>query len=315
MRKLISLAFVSSCAVLPQPLADNAAEGVSRERSVYAPAGMKDGLIITGLSLIPRRWVSWFMGLFGRTRFPAWFRRAFLDWYCRHYGVNMDEAAEPVESFPTIVDFFTRALKDGVRPVCPAEDSVVSPADAKVYAVGKILGGRLPQAQSMDYAVSDLLAGDERFENGEFAVLYLSPKDYHRVHSARESEVLSYRYRRGALWPVFPAATRRVRDLFARNERLIVEQRSPGLGEFCCVLVGAFGVGRMRAVFTELTTNTSANSYDSVLEPTFKLGRGDELGRFEMGSTVVLVFPPGSVSWEVEAGVDVQVGQRIARVL
>jgi len=227
----------------------------------------------------------------------------------------MDEVAESLDSFPTIVDFFTRALKDGVRPICPATDSLVSPADAKVYAVGRVVDGRLPQAASMDYAVADLLDGDERYEGGEFAVLYLSPKDYHRVHTAREGEVLSYRYRRGALWPVFPAATRRVRNLFARNERLIVEQRSPGLGDFCCVLVGAFGVGRMKAVFTELTTNTSARSYDSVLEPAFQLARGEELGRFEMGSTVILVLPAGSVVWEVEAGSDVRVGQRIARVL
>jgi phosphatidylserine decarboxylase len=167
----------------------------------------------------------------------------------------------------------------------------------------------------MDYAVSDLLAGDSRYEGGEFAVLYLSPKDYHRVHSARGGEVLSYRYRRGALWPVFPAATRKVRDLFARNERLIVEQRSPGLGEFSSVLVGAFGVGRMKAVFTDLVTNTSATSCDSVLDPTFAIGRGEEIGRFEMGSTVILILPAGSVSWEVAAGSDVRVGQRIAKVL
>ena len=282
---------------------------------MYAPAAMKDGLIISGLSLLPRRWVSRMMGVFGRTRFPGWFRTQFLRWYVGHYGVDLEEAAEPLSAYPTIVDFFTRALKPGARPICSAEDSLVSPADAKVYALGTIIDGRLPQAPEMDYAVSDLLAGDSRYDGGEFAVLYLSPKDYHRVHSARGGEVLSYRYRRGALWPVFPAATRKVRDLFARNERLIVEQRSPGLGEFSSVLVGAFGVGRMKAVFTDLVTNTSATSCDSVLDPTFAIGRGEEIGRFEMGSTVILILPAGSVSWEVAAGSDVRVGQRIAKVL
>jgi phosphatidylserine decarboxylase len=276
---------------------------------------MKDALIITGLSLLPRRGISWFMGLFGRTRFPGWFRRAFLRWYCGHYGVNLDEAALPLESFPTIVDFFTRALKDGVRPVCGQPDSLVSPADATVYALGTIEGGRLPQAPDMDYAVADLLDGDTRYVGGEFVVLYLSPKDYHRVHSAREGEVLSYRYRRGALWPVFPAATRKIRDLFARNERLIIEQRSPGLGDFTSVMVGAFGVGRMKAVFTDLVTNSSVRSHDRQLEPAFAIGRGAELGRFEMGSTVILVLPAGSVSWEVAAGDAVRLGQRIAKVV
>jgi phosphatidylserine decarboxylase len=275
---------------------------------------MKDALIISALSVLPRRGISWFMGLFGRTRFPGWFRRGFLRWYIGHYGVDLSEAAVPLESFPTIVDFFTRALKDGVRPVCERSDSLVSPADATVYALGTIEGGRLPQAPAMDYAVADLLDGDSRYEGGEFAVLYLSPKDYHRVHSAREGEVLSYRYRRGALWPVFPAATRKVRDLFARNERLIVEQRSPGLGEFTSVLVGAFGVGRMKAVFTDLVSNTSVRSYDRILDPVFPVARGAEIGRFEMGSTVILVLPQGSVSWEVAAGDAVRVGQRIAAV-
>ena len=146
-------------------------------------------------------------------------------------------------------------------------------------------------------------------------MLYLAPKDYHRVHSAREGEVLSYRYRRGALWPVFPAATRKIRDLFARNERLIIEQRSPGLGDFTSVMVGAFGVGRMKAVFTDLVTNSSVRSHDRQLEPAFAIGRGAELGRFEMGSTVILVLPAGSVSWEVAAGDAVRLGQRIAKVV
>jgi phosphatidylserine decarboxylase len=282
---------------------------------VYARAAMKDGLIISGLSLLPRRWVSRMMGVFGRTRFPSWFRGRFLRWYVGHYGVDLEEAAEPLSAYPTIVDFFTRALKPGVRPICSEEDSLVSPADAKVYALGTIQEGRLPQAPEMNYAVADLLDGDSRYDGGEFAVLYLSPKDYHRVHSAREGEVLSYRYRRGALWPVFPAATRKIRDLFARNERLIVEQHSPGLGEFSSVLVGAFGVGRMKAVFTDLVTNTTATSCDSVLDPAFTIGRGEEIGRFEMGSTVILILPAGSVSWEVTAGTDVRVGQRIAKVL
>ena len=276
---------------------------------------MKDGLIISGLSIIPRRWVSRFMGLFGRTRFPGWFRSAFLRWYVGHYGVNLAEAAEPLEAYPTIVDFFTRALKPGARPVCRQPDSLVSPADAHVYALGKIENGRLPQAEDMDYAVQELLAGDERFDGGEFAVLYLAPKDYHRVHCAREGTVTRYNYRRGELWPVFAAATRKIPALFARNERLIIEQESPGLGAFCSVMVGAFGVGRMKAVFTDLITNTAAESIDQKLASPFSMERGEELGRFEMGSTVILVLPPRSVHWEVKAGEDVKVGQRLASVI
>ena len=275
---------------------------------------MKDGVIITGLSLLPRRLVSRGMGRFGRARLPSFVLRPLLRWYVGHYGVNLLECAGGLEDFDSLVAFFTRPLLPEARPICQDPDAIVSPVDGRVYAIGAVEKGRLPQAPGLDYAVRDLLGGDERYEGGQFAVIYLSPKDYHRVHAPREGSILGWRYRPGALWPVFPAATRRVRDLFARNERLIVRVQTEA-GEVAVVMVGAFGVGRMRTTFCDLITNAGARAGDGSLEPAQAVQRCGELGRFEMGSTVVLLFPPGRAEWSVEAGVDVRLGQRIGAVL
>ncbi len=272
---------------------------------------MKDGLVIGFLSVLPRKRVSASMGWLGRRRLPRWILRTFLRWYIGHYGVNLDEAAGTLDDYDTIVSFFIRRLKDGARPVCADEGAVVAPCDGRVYAIGHIEGGRLPQSPDLDYAVGDLLGGDDRYEGGEFAVIYLSPKDYHRVHTPVAGGVVGYRYRPGRLWPVFDAATRRIRDLFARNERLVARVRSEDFGDVAVVMVGAFGVGRMAVEFADLLTNRGAPAADVDLPTPFAVARAGELGRFELGSTVVLVFEPGAVAWEAKPGDVVRLGQRI----
>ena len=272
---------------------------------------MKDGLVIGLLSVVPRRRFSRLMGWGSRRRLPRLAMRALLKAYVRHYGVDLAEVEQELGDFPSLAEFFTRVLKDGARPQCSEPGAVTSPADGRVHALGQVVAGRLPQSPELDFAVADLLAGDRRYDDGDFAVIYLSPKDYHRVHAPHAGEIVGYRYRPGRLWPVFPAATRRIRDLFARNERLVVRLRTDTMGEMALVMVGAFGVGRMAASFADLVTNTRAPACDVELEPASPLALGAEVGRFEMGSTVVLLFEPGKVRWEVEAGAVVRVGQRI----
>jgi phosphatidylserine decarboxylase len=271
---------------------------------------MRDGLILSFLSVLPRGLVSRAMGAGTRIALPRALHRSFLRWYCGHYGVNLGECEDP-GSFPTIASFFVRALRDGARPVDAAPDALVSPVDAKVYALGDVTNGRLPQSPELDYAVADLLGGDKRYEGGTFAVLYLAPKDYHRVHAPREGRVLGVRYRPGELWPVFPGATRRIRDLFARNERLVV-RLDTDRGEIAVVMVGAFGVGRMSLAFDSMVTNTGRPGTDAEYTPPKGIGRAEEIGRFEMGSTVVLVLPR-AVTWTVSPGQDVKLGQAIGR--
>lgn len=272
---------------------------------------MKDALIVSALSVVPKSAVARWMGGFARTRFPAAVQRALLRGYVWKYRVDLSECEGDVGDYPTLVDFFTRPLRPGVRPVDMAPEAIVSPVDGAIYAVGTVERGRLIQAPGIDYAASDLLGGGHAYEGGAYAVIYLSPKDYHRVHTPREGAVRRYAYLPGRLWPVFPAATRRIRDLFAQNERL-VSFLDTDLGEVALVMVGAFGVGRMRVVYADVVSNQGEPAAGGYVSPPRRLGRAEELGRFEMGSTVILVFPPGTVQWTVKAGEAVRLGQRIA---
>lgn len=274
---------------------------------------MKDALIISALSVVPKNHAARLMGVFARTRLPAAAQRALLRWYVGKYKVNLDECEGTIEDYASLVDFFTRPLKPGVRPVDPAPEAIVSPADAMTYAVGRIEGGAIPQSDGKSYPVKELLGGDDRYDDGEFAVLYLSPRDYHRVHVPREGTVRRYSYLPGALWPVFPAATRKIDRLFAVNERLTTWVEADGI-EYALVMVGAFGVGRMRVVYDPVVTNEGKPRADVTMTPAPVLARGAELGRFEMGSTVILVFPKGSVRWTIAPGDAVRVGSRIAEV-
>lgn len=272
---------------------------------------MKDALIVSALSLVPKHSVSGCMGWFARLRLPGPLLRLFLRWYIWKYNVNLSEVAAPFESFTSVVDFFTRELKPGLRPVDPDPAAVTSPADGLVYACGTVTDDKIPQSESQHFSAKELLAGREGYEGGSYAVIYLSPRDYHRVHTAKAGRVTRMQYVPGALWPVFPAATRKIPFLFSRNERLTAMIET-SCGELALVMVGAFGVGRIRMVFDPIVSNTGGKErIERDISPPFVLAAGQEIGRFEMGSTVVLLFPPGRICWSVTAGQAVLVGERI----
>ncbi len=276
---------------------------------------MNDGLAITLLSLVPRKSASRLQGLLTRMGVSRRLHQGLIRWYVRHYGVDTEEMEGEVRDYPTLAAFFTRALRAGARPIDLAPDAVVSPVDARVTAFGQVQGGRLPAEAGIDLDVQRLVGGDQGFNQGAFVVLYLSPRDYHRIHHATEGQITGYRYLPGHLWPVFPGAVRRIKDLFAVNERLVVETRDQQLGRIATVLVGAYGVGRMTTAFCDLVTNAGQAAHDRIFESPIVVKRGEELGRFNMGSTVILLFEPGRVAWELERDTMVQVGQRIARRL
>ncbi len=289
---------------------------------------MKDALILSALSVLPKNRVARLMGAFARTRLPAVARRALLRWYVGKYGVNLAECEGELDDFPTLTAFFTRALKPGARPVDPAPDAIVSPCDGMTYAVGRVQNGRIPQSPhgaavgvpGKSFDGTELLGGDARYVDGEYAVLYLSPRDYHRVHVPREGSVVRSAYLPGRLWPVFPSATRGVDELFSRNERLTtwiaadLGGSSPSPAEYALVMVGAFGVGRIRVVYDPQITNTGMPAVTAALPAPVPLDRAAELGRFEMGSTVILVFPRGSVEWTISPGDPVRLGAAIGRL-
>lgn len=277
---------------------------------------MNDALIVSLLSALPKNHTTRLMGAFSRTALPGALQRSLLRWYVDHYQVNLEECQGSIEDYPTLARFFIRELKPGVRPIDPHPDAIVSPVDGRTHTFGAVVDGGFEQADGRVGSVAELLDGGgglfdpARYEGGGYAILYLSPKDYHRVHSPLAGAMRAIRYRPGKLWPVFPAATRKVEHLFDRNERLLFALDTEH-GPVIVAMIGAFGVGRMASPLASVITNTGGPAEDLSLD--IPVERGGELGRFEMGSTVILLCEPGRLTWELTRGEPVRLGRAIGR--
>ena len=224
---------------------------------------------------------------------------AVIAWFIKRYNVNMAEAANPdISSYATFNDFFTRPLKAGARPL--AKTDFICPVDGAISQFGKIEQGQIFQAKNHNYSTLTLLAGNQtlanRFENGTFACLYLSPKDYHRIHMPCDGKLKSMAYVPGDLFSVNPNTAAKVPRLFARNERVVCEFESEKHGSFVIVLVGATIVGSMATVWHDSSTkviNPPRSKHIRTWSYTDKnilLKQGEEMGRFLLGSTVVMLF-------------------------
>ena len=266
---------------------------------------MKDALIVSLLSVAPRKTGARSMGWFTRSGASGLITRAFV----AAYGVNLDEATGDLADYPTLEALFTRQLKAGARPIDPDPQVIVSPVDGQVALVGTTVGGRLDIVPGKPLDVAELV-GEPIDGERDVAVLYLSPKDYHRVHVPLEGRATRWRYVPGTLWPVFPAAVRSVDHLFSRNERAVVTTETPA-GRLDVVLVGAFGVGRITLEICDLITNTGGEA--TTQEASADLERGGLLGTFHLGSTVILVSPAGTWNWAVSVGDAVQFGSAIGK--
>ncbi len=264
---------------------------------------MKDALIVTLLSLVPRNTSAQAMGWFARSGASSLITRAFV----AAYGVDLSEATGDLSDYRTLEALFTRELVDGSRPIDRDPRALVSPVDGRVAQVGTSVGGCIDVAPGRPVDLAALLGSPPTGEL-DVAVLYLSPKDYHRVHVPLEGQAIRWRYVPGSLWPVFPAAVRRVDHLFSRNERAVVHTETPA-GPLDIVLVGAFGVGRISLEICDLITNTGGGP--EAADVSVELHRGALLGTFHLGSTVILCAPAGTWSWTVTAGDAVRYGTAI----
>jgi phosphatidylserine decarboxylase len=243
--------------------------------------------------------------------------RGLLRAYVRAYGVDMDEARLPLGSYPTFNAFFTRRLREGCRPVCVEPGAVTAPCDARLSSIGAVpAGGRLEAVKGRPYSLDALLgsAEDARpFLSGVHATLYLSPAMYHRVHSPVDGLVRAWRYVPGRLFPVNPAGVRSIPGLFTRNERVAVLCDTEAHGRVAVVLVGAANVGRMSLAFTDLVTNRGAAGVCEEPPQPVALARGDDLGAFNLGSTVVLLVADAALVPAARAGELVRMGQPLWR--
>jgi phosphatidylserine decarboxylase len=277
---------------------------------------MDDRVLIGALRLVPKNLVSRLAGALARWRAPRPLREAAMRAFARRYRVDL--ASSPgLETYATFGEFFARPLLPGLRPVAGGEKVVVSPVDGTVSQAGVSTAGRLLQAKGIDYPVATLL-GDPalagRLEGGAWATLYLSPRDYHRIHFPLSGRVIGWRHLPGRLWPVNPASVRTVPGLFGVNERLVTLLDTP-VGLCAVVAVGATIVGRVHAFYDPAVpvTNAGRSGSEGRYARPIPVEKGAELGAFEMGSTVILLFEPGRVSLEarLSPGARLWVGERI----
>ncbi len=277
---------------------------------------MSDRINLLVQQLLPKQLLTRVAGRLANWRAGALTRWA-IGRFVDRYGVDMSEAAQPdIASYPTFNEFFTRALKPGARPLAQAD--WICPVDGSISQFGAIAGDQIFQAKGHSYSTAALLGGDaalaKAFEGGHFATLYLSPRDYHRIHMPCAAVLERMVHVPGDLYSVNPATARTVPGLFARNERVVCVFRSEGR-PWVLVLVGATIVGSMATTWHGVIERSGPDlrswNYPDQAQ-TFQ--QGQEMGRFLLGSTVVLLIPPGPLrfnpSWQ--PGGPIRMGQPMA---
>ena len=282
------------------------------------PVSLWDKLVTLPQYIIPQHVFS--LVMYRATRCEVvWFKNLIISTIIKQYKVNMAEAAEMnLDYYSSFNTFFTRLLRNDVRPI--SESDIVSPVDGVVSQVGPVTSGQIVQAKGQEYSVLALLGGDDaltsEFVGGQFATIYLSPKDYHRIHMPATGILRKMRYIPGKLFSVSPRTARAVPDLFARNERVAVTFDTD-FGPIVMVLVGAIFVGSMETIWAgQITPNYGKViqqwTYDG--EQAITIEKGQEMGRFNMGSTVVMLVGKDVALFneQVEAEATIQLGNAMS---
>ena len=277
---------------------------------------MKNIVSMILFKIIPTRLLSRLSGFLMRIPLPQWMLQRVIGWYCKKFNVVIEEALIPKGGFRTFNEFFTRNLKRGMRSVDIHPLSLVSPVDARVSAFGPVVHGQMIQAKGILYDVGSLLPGEfqSKFIGGSFITLYLSPGDYHRIHSPVNGSIIGYQYDPGKLYTVQDWMVNLLPGLFTVNERITTYIASAfGLVAVC--KVGAMNVGRISLRYTDVFSNRCFlravfEKFDDSKK--ISVSKGDELGIFHLGSTVIIVTEkPCSFVPDLE-GVKVKMGQPIA---
>ena len=284
---------------------------------------MKKTLFILFQQIVPQHLLSRLVGRIAECTNPKvknWVIKKFIN----HFNVDMSEAerSDP-RDYVNFNDFFTRALKPGARTIAEGENTLVSPADGAISEIGKLEFGRILQAKGRGYGVKTLLGGSEQrakpFINGSFATIYLSPRDYHRVHMPVGAALKEAIYVPGELYSVNQTTAENVDNLFGRNERLVCIFETEQ-GPMAMVLVGAMIVAGIETVWGGQVAPMKREPikvFNTQAEIPLLLEKGGEMGRFKLGSTVILLFPEGDIEWSehLKQGTPVRMGEAIATTL
>lgn len=264
-------------------------------------------------NLVPQQTLSEVVGYLAKSQ-NKYIKKAFVHTFAKAYDISLDEYARgSLDAYDSFNDFFTRELKDGQRPIDDSVDAITCPADGVVSQIGHIQAGQLLQAKGREYDVGQLLADFElgkAFIDGSFATIYLAPSNYHRVHMPFDGRLIATHYVPGTLFSVNNTTANHVPDLFARNERLVCVFDTK-FGKACMVLVGAMIVAGIECVATGQIKRTP---YIQNRTHDLTLNKGDELGRFYLGSTAIVILPKqAGTTWldDMVHGKKVQMGEKI----
>jgi len=279
---------------------------------------MKNTFFILFQKIAPQHLLTRFVGLFASCE-VQWLKNALIKQFIKAFDIDMSEAKNPdPTSYKSFNDFFVRELHNTAREIDTAPNTIVSPADGAISQLGKINNDKIFQAKHHWFTTTELLGGDEKsaqaFENGEFATIYLSPRDYHRVHMPITGTLRKMHYIPGDLFSVNGATTQAIPGLFARNERIAAIYDTE-IGPVAVVMVGAMIVGSIETVWAGQVTPASNNVSTFLYNETqdIILQKGDEMGRFKLGSTAVILFGENSIEWDndLEADTVVSMGETI----
>lgn len=278
----------------------------------------QDSLFVALQHVLPQHGLSRLIGHVANCRWPVC-KTPLIRWFAHHYRVNMAEAATPeLEGYACFNDFFTRALRADARPIAAEPNHLVCPADGAISQFGRVAQGRIIQAKGLTYSVPELLNNDalaKHFEHGQFATVYLSPRDYHRVHMPLDGTLTDMLYVPGRLFSVNQTTAEHVPRLFARNERVVTVFDTPH-GKMAMILVGAMIVAGIETVWAgHVAPNSRRVQHTCYPNPDLvALHKGDEMGRFKLGSTVVMLLANPELQWQdhVAANASLRMGQTMA---
>jgi phosphatidylserine decarboxylase len=288
------------------------------------PDSLSDRLKSWPLAVLPHQRISRIVRRATRWR-TGWWKNLLIKVFSRHFRVDLSEAQiQRPGDFPDFNSFFTRSLRPGVRHMPEEQQAIACPVDGSISELGNIRDGSLIQAKGREYSLAALLGGDAAragpFRNGKFITLYLSPRDYHRIHMPVAGRLRETCYVPGRLFSVAPHTTRAIPGLFTRNERLCAMFDTPA-GPMAMVLVGAIFVSCIETVWEGVVNPAPGGSlavrhYPAPGASPIELQRGDEMGRFNMGSTVILLYGRNRVDWQgdLQAGGTVQLGDVLGRI-
>lgn len=279
-----------------------------------------DTLFIIMQHLLPQHLLSRLTGWLADNQ-TAWLKNLLIERFIAHFNVDMREAVDSQpRNYASFNDFFTRALAEGARPLASDPDSLLNPADGCISQIGKIEQGRIFQAKGQTFSVRELLGGathrSEPYLNGDFATIYLSPRDYHRVHMPASARLVAQTYVPGDLYSVNQTTAENVDRLFARNERLVCHFETEH-GPMVMVLVGALIVAGIETVWggqvAPVPRQAVTTDFTTLPDPV-NLQRGEEMGRFKLGSTVIVLFPPNQATWleGLQSGSPTRMGTALA---